>query len=267
MFVMIALSSCRPHIQETDAISERGPDSIYAAYLVMARSLPDSLGKIAPYVATERDSGTIYEVLDSPYLAIGRLIDTKHVFVVSCTNDTGDRGILTIYSRDNGWHQIGRFRMDDYAQFISFIDADGEPRDYEILVSGFANMNGNRRHYIYKYDPAKGVIRYSGNFFCSLDDIETGSGCKINTANRTIAVDCEGSNTGVSRSLYLWRDDSLVLLRECYIANDIGARILIYSVNRDTCFSCGLTKVFSENDNNDKGRHHKKYWDHFFDLK
>lgn len=264
--VIVALSSCRPHIQETDTISERGPDSLYAAYLVMARSLPDSLGRIGPYVATERDSGTLYEVLDSSYLAIGKLIDTTHIFAVSCANDTGDRGILTIYSRDNGWHQIGRFRMDDYAQFISFVDADGEPRDYEILVSGFGNMNGNRRHYIYKYDPAKGVIRYAGNFFCSLDDIETGSGYKINTANRTIAVDYEGSNVGVSRSLYLWRGDSLVLLRECYIENDMNARVLSYSVNRDTCFSCGLAEVFSEKTNQQSG-HYKKYWDHFFDLK
>ncbi len=269
LFVMIALFSCRPHIQETDTISERGPDSLYAAYLVMARSLPDSLGRLAPYVATDRDSGTTYQVLDSPYLAIGRLIDTTHTFAVSCINGKNDTAILKVYRNDNEWNLVGLYVVPFEVQYISYVNADNDPGFYEIMLSSTGNVNGNRQHNLYIYDPERAILSYAGEFFCGDDDIgaDAGeSGYKVIAENNTIIVDYEGSNVGVSRSLYLWRGDSLVLLRECYIENDMNARVLSYSVNRDTCFSCGLAEVFSEKTNQQSARY-KKYWDHFFDLK
>lgn len=202
LFVMIALSSCRPHIQETDTISERGPDSLYAAYLVMARSLPDSLGKMGPYVATDRDSGTTYQVLDSPYLAIGRLIDTTHTFAVSCINGKNDTAILKVYRNDNEWKLVGLYVVPFQVQYISYVNTDKDPGFYEIMLGSTGNVNSNRQHNLYIYDPHRAILGYAGEFFCGDDDIRTNageSGYKVAAENNTILVDYEGSNVGVSR--------------------------------------------------------------------
>ena len=264
------LCSCHPPIQETDTISERGPDSIYAAYLVMARSLPDSLGKTGPYIAAEKDSNSTFLVLDSPLLAIGRLIDIKSTFAVSCVNIGDDSAVLRIYRNyNNNWTLVGLYRLSDYVHSIRLVNADSETSTNEIVLIGTYNVNSNRQFSIFKYDPIRGIVGYSGNFFTCDEDLDPeteNGGYKVDVFHNTIRVDYEGNNAGVSRSLYLWRQDSLVLLRDSYIDNSSGQRILSYSINQDSCFSCGLTEVFSEKANVKSSVRYKKYWDHFFDI-
>ncbi|MBS1685202.1 MAG: hypothetical protein JSS76_10620 [Bacteroidetes bacterium] len=218
---LVLLVSCRPHIQETDTISERGPDSLYAAYLVMARSLPDSLGRIAPYVATERDSGALYEVLDSPYLAIGRLIDTVHTFAVSCANGKNDNtALLRVYKYDGGWRQIAKHVFHYPVQYISYINADSDRRYYEIMVAGTGDADSNKVHAIYQYDPESAIVGFAGDFFCGDEEIgerDGASGYRIDGQHDLIWVDYEGGSNGTGKYEYLWRDHALVLLREAHI--------------------------------------------------
>lgn len=265
--VMMALASCRPHIQETDTISERGPDSLYAAYLVMARSLPDSLGRIAPYVAVQRDSGAVYEVLDSPYLAIGRLIDTIHTFGVSCLNTSDSSAVLSIYRYDHGWLRERSFAVPFMVQFISYVNTDTDAAHLEIMLSGTGTVSRGGMHRVYRYYGA--YWAYGGEFYCGQDEVgpqATGSGYKIDAAHNRIWVTWEGVNGDVGRSSYIWRDTTLILLQEVHIDKLPQGRVLSYSINADSCVCNEETTVFIA-PLNEKSPRYKKYWDHFFDLK
>ncbi|MBS1593032.1 MAG: hypothetical protein JST90_01825 [Bacteroidetes bacterium] len=267
--ICLLMGACHARIQQTDTISERGPDSIYAAYLVMARCLPDSMGKIAPYVATERDSGTIYEVLDSPYLAIGRLIDTTHVFAVSCRNVNDDSAALGIYSYDNGWKAARKFTVPFGVQFISYVNTDTDAAHLEIMLSSTGTLVRGGRHRLYRYYAPSGYWAYGGEFFCGPDEVSpetTGSGCKIDAAHNRIWVTSEGVDGNAGRSTYIWRGTALILLSEVQIDKLPQGRVLSYSINADSCICNEETTVFTE-PLNEKSPRYKKYWDHFFDLK
>ncbi|MCW3127907.1 MAG: hypothetical protein JWO03_3565 [Bacteroidetes bacterium] len=267
--VLLLLSSCHPHIQETETISERGPDSIYAAYLILSRSLPDSLSKIGPYIIPAKDSAITHEMVrDSPYLAIGKLIDATHTFAISCVNFGYDSSVLKIYREDNDqWNMVGRYHIPEAVEFIKYINADGDSNTNEIILSGTGNVNGNREYYVYIYDPHRAILSYAGHFFTGDGDFDSGAGgYKIDPSDNAIKVHYQGVSSAESKFLYTWRDDSLVLLREVMLRGDAETVWLEYKSNKDTSFSAGLTTIFSEKDY-ETSLHHKKYWDGFFDLK
>jgi hypothetical protein len=249
--LLLALTSCHPKIQESDTASVHGEDSVEARYLILARSLPDSLGRIGPYIMEKPDSGGLYSVSDSM--------------------DIGDSAILKMYKRDDDtWKIVGRHSVPFYVTTLEFPNADNDPSDHEVLLSGVVNVNGNRQRALYKYNSQTGILQYAGWFFTSDMDFDLGEGgYKIDKLHNTILVDYAGSIHGGSKSLFLWRNDSLVLLREVSWSLEGGTESyhqLEYYVNKDTTFSGGLTTVFSERDKANS-HHHKKYWDRFFDLK
>ena len=267
--MLLFISSCRPHRQETDTISERGTDSLYAAYLVMARSLPDSLGRVAPYVATERDSGAVYEVLDSPYLAIGRLIDTTHTSAVSCANVCDSSAVLSIYRYDHGWLRERSFAVPFMVQLISYVNADTDAAHLEIMLSSTGSLVRGGIHRLYRYYATAGHWTYGGEFYCGPDEVgpeTTGSGYKIDAAHNRIWVTWEGVEGDVGRSSYIWRDSALIIMHDVHIDKLPEGRVLSYSINADSCICNEETTVLTE-PLNEKSPRYKKYWDHFFDLK
>lgn len=154
--LLFALTSCQPKIQETDTASLRGQDSIEAKYLILARALPDSLGRIGPYIIMERDSGFGYEVLDAPYLAIGKLIDTTHVFALSCRNLRDSIAFLRMY-RLNGeqWKIVGSYNALSYTAFLKVRNTDAGT---EIILSGVADTCGIKTVQIFEYDPGRDTL-------------------------------------------------------------------------------------------------------------
>jgi hypothetical protein len=216
------------------------------------------------------DSESTYSVLDSPYLAIGKLIDAKSTYALSCKN-VGDSATFRMYKWDGvKWNTAGVYCVPFYVTTLSFPNADNDTSDHEIIISGIENVNGNKQRALYKYNSKAGILQYAGWFFTSDMDFDLGEGgYKIDKLHNTILVDYAGSIHGGSKSLFLWRDDSIVLLREVSWSLEGGTESyhqLEYSVNKDTTFSGGLTTIFSERDK-PNSPHHKKYWAGFSDLK
>ncbi|MBS1623352.1 MAG: hypothetical protein JST83_04995 [Bacteroidetes bacterium] len=148
---LVLLASCRPHIQETDTISERGPDSLYAAYLVMARGLPDSLNKFSPFIITSTDSGNVKaEVGNEPYLAIGDLFNNRRTYALYCSNVSDTNALIRLYVQiGNSWRTNGQELL---PFFVGELTIHRNDLDKGIVFSGI-NSDHQKVKLDFPYNP------------------------------------------------------------------------------------------------------------------
>jgi hypothetical protein len=155
--------------------------------------------------------------------------------------------------------QIGRYKYDlPNIGYLQFEDLDGDG-DYELLLSTWHNMNGNKFMEVYKYNTVSKNIVHAGSL---------NTDYKINRANKTIEVSYSGSSwMGEYLQRYKWYGCKLLPEKKIerwyeHVSDDSSVLMMAYYVNpthdKD---SLQLQWKKTLNNNNDNA---EKIWDDFY---
>lgn len=264
---LISIGTFPPSYTAPDTIIE---DSITATYRSMALKLADVTGYTEISIYKTNDSAGPDWHDNEPFTAVGKLIDRTHIFALTCRNfdnDTGNIASLKFYRWDGQkWLIEGQFIVPCHVVNIEFMRV-GYSQSNSIRVQGAYNMNGNAWQYFFVYKRNVHSLGFAGKFFSSF--------YKIDEVHHSLKMEYFGSwymdNLYV---LYVWHNDSLVPVREAkkemvVKSMDVDTSNnyrLTYSINPDTSYSKPLKVVYTERGNNST-LNHRKYWDHFWDIK
>lgn len=143
-------------------------------------------------------------------LLVGKFIDKKTIIATEINiKDT----IINFYYLDNEtWKLIGSEKTNIHILKIAFEDLNGDDKN-EIIISSSSNMNGNTWQEIYYHSDKSKTIKYAGSF--STDYV-------IKKEKKQLEETYEGSwYMDQSKTLYEWRQEKLVPIRQIILAHDI----------------------------------------------
>lgn len=189
-------------------------------------------------------------------LLIGALIDSSSIYAVEI--NLKDTIIQFFQLRHQAWKPMGHARINIPIYSIEFEDLNGDDKK-EIITSTWRNMNGNSWKEVYCHSEKTGTIQYAGSF--STDYL-------VNKAKKQIEERYFGSwYMDPSLTLYEWRNEKLVPIKQLIIAHDQpvmenGKSTLEYYENATNDLK-GLKLIFKER-YSDTSPKQQQLWDDFF---
>ncbi|WP_373552745.1 hypothetical protein [Haliscomenobacter sp.] len=189
-------------------------------------------------------------------LLIGKMIDSANIHAVEI--DLKDTMIQFFQLRHQAWKPMGNARINIPIYSIEFEDLNGDNKK-EIITSTWRNMNGNSWKEVYCQSKKTGTIQYAGSF--STDYV-------VNKTKKQIEETYFGSwYIDPSLTLYEWRNEKLVPIKQLIIAHDRpvtenGKSTFEYYENASNDLK-GLKLVFKE-PYSEANQKQQQLWDDFF---
>ncbi|MCL9805474.1 hypothetical protein NAT51_08070 [Flavobacterium amniphilum] len=188
-------------------------------------------------------------------ILVGKFIDQTKIIA---TEINIKDSVINFYLLDNeNWKLIGSEKTNIPIYRIDFEDLDGDNRS-EIITSSNRNMNGNTWQEVYYCSSQSNTIHYAGSY--STEYV-------IKKDKKQIEETYEGSSyMNASKTLYEWKQEKLVPIRQIILAQDQSAaesgNIIFEYYENSTNDIEGLKLKFKEPYDDNKKQ--KELWDNFF---